>query len=99
MVAQVDAVEPDARRVVNALEPERKQRSLRKSLLRKPAPVQQDPLIGREGILELPMPGHTYGCPGTSYSCCFAGVERGRKRYGFPILQNLRRTMGIFRSH
>src|SRR5215217_12079 len=100
MVAQVDAVEPDARCVVNALEPERQRSPLRASLLRKPAPVQHDPLIGREGIFELPMPGYTYGCPGTSYSCCFAGVvERGSERYGFPILQSLRRTMGTLRSH
>src|SRR5215208_7321512 len=70
VVAQVDSVEPDARRVVNALEPERKHRPFSRSLLRKPAPVQHDPLIGNEGIFELPMPGYTDRCPGTPDSFC-----------------------------
>jgi len=87
VVAQEDTVEPDPRRVVNAFELESKHRPLRRSLLRKPAPIQHDPLISREGIFELPVPGYAYRCPGTPNSFCVAGAtERSRERYGFPIL-------------
>jgi hypothetical protein len=50
VVAQVDAVEPDSRRVVNAPKPEGKHRAFGKSPVHKPAPVQYEPLISRKGI-------------------------------------------------
>ena len=56
--------------------------------MHKPAPVQHYPLIGRKGIFQLPMPGYTYRCPGTSDSCYFAGAsERTRDGHGLPNLQ------------
>jgi len=56
--------------------------------VRKPAPVKHDSLIGSESVFELPMPGNADRCPGTSYSCRFAGAtERRRERYGVPTIQ------------
>src|SRR5215210_8643459 len=64
MVAQVDAVEPDPRRVVDAFESKRHQRVRRNSLVGEPAPVQHEALISCEGVFELPMPGDAYRRPG-----------------------------------